>query len=305
MNDPERLTLTNGALRFSALAMGKGSVVFLLHGFPDSNETFRTQIIALAEAGYRAVAPAMRGYEPSSQAADSDYHVVRMAEDVVAWADQLGAAQFHVVGHDWGATVGFAVAGLAPSRVASLTAIAVPHPVRFSQAYMSDPAQQARSTYIHEFQSPDADAVIVADDCAFLEALWTRWSPSWAIPTEALAEMRRVFTATGVAAGTLNWYRQAFDVGSEAGRATQQLLAGPFVAPTLGICGADDGCIGANIFVGAMQGADFPRALSVRCIESAGHFVHREAAAPVNALLIDWLAKHPAAGDRETALSPR
>src|SRR3954453_9658907 len=103
-------TLHHGALSFSALEQGSGPLVLCLHGFPDHARTFRAQLPAFAEAGLHAVAPMMRGYEPASQPADGDYHVLRIAEDVIAWLDELGADRAHVVGHDWGAFVAYLVA---------------------------------------------------------------------------------------------------------------------------------------------------------------------------------------------------
>jgi pimeloyl-ACP methyl ester carboxylesterase len=289
------LTLSNGALRFSARSLGEGPLVLLLHGFPDSIATFRNQLPALAAAGYHAVAVTLRGYEPSSQPADGDYHAIRLAEDVVAWVDALGAARAHLVGHDWGASIAYAAAALAPDRFASLTTLAVPHPARFAEAYAADPAQQARSAYILEFQAPGFEQTLVDADCAYLAALWQLWSPNWVIPAELLGAMRASFAQPGVARAALEYYRQAFDVASEAGVATQALFATPIAVPTLGICGAQDGCIDAGVFTASMRAEDFPAGLRVECVPSAGHFVHAERPEAVGALLLDWIGGHPQA----------
>lgn len=290
MSGIETLTLSSGPLRFSARAAGSGPVVLCLHGFPDDNRTFDTLLFALAAAGYRGVAPMMRGYEPSSQPIDADYHAVRMAEDVAAWIEELGGEPVHLVGHDWGATIAFATAAHVPDKLCSLTMLAVPHPVRFAEAYIADSAQQARSTYILEFQAPEADEAIIANDCAWLERLWRQWSPGWEIPADALDHMRATFKTAGVATATLGWYRQAFDGASPAGEATQALLARPITVPTLGLVGVSDGCVGADIFLGAMQAGDFPAGMQSRRIEGAGHFLHREAAGEVNSLILQWIA---------------
>ncbi len=295
MSGFEALTLTNGPLHFSAKALGDGPLVLCLHGFPDTSGTFDGLLAALAEAGFRGVAPAMRGYEPQSQPADSDYHAVRMAGDVAAWIDQLGGGPVHLVGHDWGATIAFAAAALVPDKLRSLTVLAVPHPMRFAENYAASAAQQARSRYIIEFQSPTADAAIVANDCAWLERLYRTWSPGWDNPDAALAAMRQTFRMPGVANATLNWYRQAFDLASEAGQATQALLSRPVGAPTLGLVGEDDGCIAADIFAASMQSADFPAGLVTERISGAGHFLHLEQPAPVMRRLLDWLRQHEVA----------
>ncbi|TRW14939.1 alpha/beta fold hydrolase [Glacieibacterium frigidum] len=294
MSEAAALTLSNGPLRFSARALGDGPVVLCLHGFPDSLRTFDDQLPALAAAGYRAVAVTMRGYEPAAQPADGDYHAIRMVEDVAAWIDQLGGGRVHLVGHDWGATIAYAVAAKLPDRLASLVTMAVPHPGRFAAALAGDPAQLARSSYILFFQQPEADEAIARDDWRYLEDLWRSWSPGWTVPAPLLADMKRSFARGGVGAAALAWYRQAMDTVSAAGVASGALFAGPVPVPTLGICGAGDGCIAADVFEQAMREEDFPNGLSVRRVAGAGHFVHREQPDVVNAALIDWLAHHPA-----------
>lgn len=292
MSRVEKIKLTNGPLQFSADAAGHGPIVLLLHGFPDSKATFDAQLTALARAGYRAVAVTMRGYEPEAQPADGDYHAIRMAEDVSAWINQLGAESVHLVGHDWGASIAYASAALAPERIRSLTTIAVPHPVRFGDAFATSPEQQARSTYIMEFQQPGFEDRIVSDDCAYLEALWRSWSPGWSIPAPLLAAMKATFSTPHVARAALEYYRQAFDTTSPAALQSHALLAKPITVPTLGICGKKDACISADIFVNAMRPEDFPVKLRIEQIEGAGHFTHAEAPDVVNAMILDWINLH-------------
>lgn len=236
----------------------------------------------------------MRGYEPSSQPDDGDYHAVRMAEDVAAWAAALSDGPVHLVGHDWGANIAYAATSLAPERFVSLTTMAVPHPVRFAEAFAADPAQQARSAYILAFQSPGFEDQIIADDCAYLEALWKTWSPGWDIPAELLADMKAAFRKPGVARAALEYYRQAFDAVSPAAQETAALFSRPIGVPTLGICGAEDQCITEDVFLGAMRESDFPGGLETRSIAGAGHFCHAEAPDAVDALLLEWFARHPA-----------
>lgn len=290
----ETITLAHAGLAFSAQAHGTGPVVLLLHGFPDTPATFAHQLGALAEAGYRAVAVRMRGYEPSSQPEDGDYHAVRMAEDVVAIAAALSEAPVHLVGHDWGANIAYAAASLAPERFASLVTMAVPHPVRFGEAFAANAEQQARSAYILAFQTPGFEAQILADDCAYLEALWRAWSPGWDIPAALLGAMKATFREPGVAQAALAYYRQAFDTVSPAALETAALFTKPITVPTLGLCGAEDQCIAQDVFMGAMRESDFPGGLETRAIPGAGHFCHAEAPDAVNAALLDWFARHPA-----------
>lgn len=289
---PETLTLTNGPLRFTATAMGSGPLVILIHGFPDTRDSFAAQLPALAEAGFRAVAVSIRGYEASSQPEDGDYRVTALASDVIAWIDALEAPSAHLVGHDWGATIAFAATALAPHRIASLSVLAVPHPARFAEAYMTNPAQQERSAYILGFMALDASTMIIESNCAHLESLWRKWSPDWSFGAEVIEPMRRAMQQPGVATAALSYYRQALDTSSEAGQAAQALMAGPFIVPTLGLTGDDDGCIAADVFEASMRDTDFPGSLQVERIAGAGHFLHREAPDQINERLICWMRRH-------------
>ena len=98
----EELSFSNEGLHFSAVGLGEGPLVICLHGFPDCLHSFRHQMPALAAAGFRVVAPCLRGYEPSSQTADGHYPIPAMTTDVIALMDHLGVEKAHLVGHDWG-----------------------------------------------------------------------------------------------------------------------------------------------------------------------------------------------------------
>ena len=140
MAEPMPLTLKANGLEFHAFERGSGPIVLCLHGFPDHARSYRHQLGPIADAGYRAIAPTLRGYEPRSQPKDGAYQMSCLAEDVVGWIDDLGEDKVHLVGHDWGAVVGYAAAALAPERFHSLTTIAIPHVGRLSPS-VSSPVQ--------------------------------------------------------------------------------------------------------------------------------------------------------------------
>ena len=194
------LTLTVGALTFSAVSEGRGPLVLLIHGFPDGPETFRHQLPALAAAGFRAVAVTLRGYEDSSRPADGDYSLPRLAEDVLGWIDALGETRAHLVGHDWGANLAFAAAKARPDRVVSLTLIAVPHPARLGAEIAADRAQMQRSSYILFFQLRGlAEAWVSASHAAFVGRMWRKWSPGWRFDADAIGPVRQRFSRSAVA----------------------------------------------------------------------------------------------------------
>jgi pimeloyl-ACP methyl ester carboxylesterase len=206
---PEELELVVGDLRFRAMAEGPedGELVLLLHGFPQSWWEWRHQMAALAAAGLRAVAPDQRGYSPGARPEGVEaYHVDRLVEDVLGMADALGAARFHLVGHDWGAIVAWHVAVAAPERLESLTIVSVPHPAAFARALADRSSEQAgKSSYIIGFQEPGAGDGMVADDGAGL-----RFAFQASGLDDDVDEHVRVLTQPGAIEAALNWYR-AFD----------------------------------------------------------------------------------------------
>ncbi len=285
------LTLRHGALSFSALAQGEGPVVLCLHGFPDHARSFRFQLPALARAGFRAIAPTMRGYEPSSQPTDGDYRLLRVAEDVAAWIGDLGVDRVHLVGHDWGAVVGYCVAALWPERLHSLTTLSVVHPTRLVPAVLlRRQSQLAKSWYMFFFQLRGiADAVVARRDGAFIERLWREWSPGWDLPEDELAAVKETFARPGVVRAALAYYRALFDLTSRDARKVLAGLARPIEVPTLALTGALDGCMDTRLHDLAMRDADFARGVRVVRVERAGHFLHQEKPEEVNRVLVDWL----------------
>src|SRR4030095_5324282 len=118
---------TNG-IDFHYLELGSGPLVLCLHGFPDNAYTYRYLLPALAAAGFRAVAPFMRGYAPTSAAPDGRYQSVLLAQDTVALITALGAERAFLVGHDWGAQATYGAAVLAPERIVRIVTLAAAHP---------------------------------------------------------------------------------------------------------------------------------------------------------------------------------
>lgn len=286
----ETITLRRGALEFTTRTCGEGPTVLCLHGFPDHVGSFRLQLPALAAAGFRGVAPTLRGYEPSSIPADHDYRIIRMAEDVIHWIDALGEPQVHLVGHDWGAVIGYAVAALAPERLRSLTTLAVPH--LGGARPRIPPVQLLKSSYILLFQLRGvAEALLAARDWALVEWLWRRWSPGWKPPAEELAAIERAFARPGVRRAVLGYYRALFDVVSADGRASWRLQRAKMQVPTLAFTGALDGCMDTRLHDVVMREEDFEAGLEVVRIPDAGHFVHQEKPEPINRRLIEWVRR--------------
>jgi pimeloyl-ACP methyl ester carboxylesterase len=290
----EGLTLRNGALTFSAVARGSGPLVLCLHGFPDNLQSYRHQLPALADAGYRAVSVSLRGYEPTSQPADNAYALEAIAEDVVAFVDELGAEKAHLIGHDWGAAIAYMAGALAPHRFRSLTTMAVPHSGRFLTDGLRHLKQLRLSWYMVFFQLRGiADYHLQRKDFEFVRMLWRHWSPGWELPEDAMRDVIDTLRQPGVAKAALAYYRTALSPSALPISAEARNKAWfPVPVPTLALTGQNDGCIDSGIFQSLMRQEDFPNGLKVRQIDGAGHFLHQEQPQLVNALLIDWLREH-------------
>src|SRR3954464_10861758 len=165
-------TVATPALEFGVLEAGTGPLALCLHGFPDSAHTWRHLLPALADAGYRAVAPFQRGYAPTGVPADGAYQIGALAADANALHEALGGAEDAVlIGHDWGAAATYAAAAHEPSRWRRTVAMSVP-PFGAMVSSFLDYAQLRRSFYMFLFQTPLGEAAVAADGMAFLDRLW-------------------------------------------------------------------------------------------------------------------------------------
>ncbi len=183
-----------------------GEPVLLLHGFPQSGETWAPLTERLNAAGLRTIAPDQRGYTPDCRPSNVEaYRVTELTADAVAFLDALGLESAHVIGHDWGAVVAWNVAGRYPERIRTLTAVSVPHPAAAAQAIAIDPDQQRLSSYIGLFrQDGTAEDALVADDGALFRSMLVESGL-----VEPFVEKYAATTVTDRAllTGGLNWYR--------------------------------------------------------------------------------------------------
>ena len=295
MTSFEPIELSASGLAFAGEAAGDGPVALCLHGFPDCLRSFRRQLPAFAEAGYRGVSVAMRGYAPTSQPGPEvrHYHPMRLAADVIAFAEALGPV--HVIGHDWGAVVTYLAIAQRPELFRSATTIAVPHTgaLRAPEARGILPAQLRKSWYMLFFQLRGlADRVVERRDFAFIERLWRDWSPGFEWDPAQMEAVKETFRQPGVRRSALAYYRAMFDPRLPDSRALRELGDAPIAVPTLAITGALDGCLDTRLYDHMPEGL-FEGGLRVDRIEDAGHFVHQERPARTNAAILEWMAAHP------------
>lgn len=295
MREMEEIDIEANGLTFGALACGEGPVVLCLHGFPDNLRSFRHQLPMLADAGYRAIAPALRGYDTRAQPSRNiaDYHPMRVAADVIAMAEQFG--KIHLIGHDWGGVVAYLVAAQRPDLLHSLSVIAIPHTSSLQQPaarrYLL--AQLRKSWYMVFFQLRGlADRAVERNDFALIGWLWRDWSPGFVPEPGELESVKATLAQPGVRFSALAYYRAMFSRGLEDSRKMNDVAAQPITLPTLAITGANDGCLDTRFFDHVPEGM-FPNGLQTERIDGAGHFTHQEDPKRVNALLETFLREHP------------
>ena len=204
-----------------------GAVVVALHGFPQTKESWRRVAADLAERGIRTVAPDQRGYSPGARPQGRRaYAIPELVGDVAALVDRIGGP-VHLLGHDWGAIAGWAVATRRPELVRTYTALSVPHPAAFLRALVTS-TQALRSWYMAAIQLPGLPERGVRAAGPRLEASLRRSG----LDAESLAIVRERVVQTDALTGGMNWYRgMPFGLGSATGDVT---------VPTTFVWGARD-----------------------------------------------------------------
>ncbi len=314
-DQPELRTLQLGPLRMQVALQGSGPLVLLCHGFPELWCSWRSQLAALAAAGFRAVAPDMRGYGGTDAPADpAQYTMLHHVGDLVALVQALGETQAVIVGHDWGAPTAWNAALLRPDCFRAVAGLSVPYSPPGPVDLLSALEQQGiRNFYMQYFQTPGvAEAELQADVGATLRRSTFSLSgdgaggvagllapgagflsatvdppkmPAW-VHVDDLAYATAEFQRTGFRGG-LNWYR--------AIRPSWELLAPwrglPIRQPSLFIAGDRDDVMKFPTSRAAVArfAQTLPGLRGCHVLEGAGHWVQRERADEVNSLLLEFL----------------
>ena len=299
MTTSPELWQVNG-VELAVTAAGEGPLVVLAHGFPDLAVTWRLQIPALVEAGYRVLAPDMRGYGGSSRPGERSAYALRtVGLDLIGLLEHEGADTAHFVGHDWGAACVWQLGLDHPDAVASLTGLSVP----YAAPAPAPPTQILRARWGERFyqirfqEAGTPEALLMRDVDRSLAAIFSdRYDlldgedpvrpPEW-LPPGLFRRIAGRFRETGFAGG-LNYYRNIDDNWRDAKAARERVIR----QPSLFITGSADP---VSTFLRFESGARAFEDLRTLVVDGAGHWVHQQVPDTVNEALLAHLRRARAA----------
>lgn len=273
-------------------------LIIFMHGFPDNKDSFVSMIPAIEEhfgSDVLIVAPALRGYEKSSQKGKSDYSIASLAEDVRLWILELVPDQrvpVHLVGHDWGAVAAFKAASEYPELITLMVTLAIPYltNIRWWQFLWYAPQQIWCSSYMLRMQSALFYRYKFGDLLrpGYLDELWAYWAPGWDFSSD-IESVRTTLALEGVLDHVTAYYRSALSLRNL--RDLQWEVDFDRV-PTLILGGDRDGCMVPALFELESRILAPVAKVKVQLLEGVGHFAHREDPDTVGELVTAWFDKY-------------
>ena len=279
-----------GDVRLHYVEAGDGPLVVLLHGFPEFWYGWRLQIEPLAAAGFRVVAPDMRGYNLSSRPKGvKAYDFGQLTADIRGLIQERGAETALLAGHDWGGSVAWATAMAYPEVVERLAILNAAHPRKLSQG-LHHPGQLRKSWYFFFFDLPDLpESIVHANHWHFFRHFLRDAHPAYT--PEETERYIDAWSQPGAAAGMINYYRSSVRTPPKKAEAALRQIK----APTLVIWGEGDRYLSPEL--AEPEHDDEPNLEGVERLPDASHWVHHDEHERVNQLLIDFFAPaQPAKG---------
>lgn len=277
MNEESSIVDVNG-LHMHVVSAGRGPPVLLLHGFPDTHVVWRKQVGPLADAGFRVIAPDLRGYgKTEAPASVNAYSIDQLRTDVLALLDELAIDKVRLVGHDWGAFVGWLLCMEYPSRIERFVALSTGHPCALAHAGI---AQALRLSYILGFIIPGlAEHALKAGNWFFVRQ-FTR-------DRTQIGHWRRNLRPPGRLKAALNYYRANISLGLRHHWSCVSV-------PVMGVWSDGDPVLGEKQMrdSGRYVQAEF----RYERIEGADHWLQLTAPDKLNALLLDYFGHGRAGG---------
>lgn len=258
---------------------GEGPDIVLLHGFPDTPYSWGGFHDTLVQAGWRVSVPWLRGYHPDTLVPGRGYDPETLGRDGLGLLDALGLSRTVLFGHDWGALIAYNAAALAPERVRAIVTSGIPHP----SVLRRTPAALWAVRHFIGLKLPWAEWQTRRNNLAYLDKLYTRWSPNWSGPErdESVRRAKQALSSPETLSGAIDYYRALPLNGAPIFDRIPQV-------PGL-VIGADDSLGQRALFLRTAEILKPPsRALIV---EGAGHWPHREDSALVVPELLSYLSE--------------
>jgi epoxide hydrolase 4 len=281
----EHVTLPTNGIHLHVVQSGSryGSLVILLHGFPEYWYEWRRQIQPLAAAGYRVWVPDQRGYNLSDKPQGiGSYRLDELAEDVLGLINAAGAEKCYLAGHDWGAAVAWWVALRHPDRLHKLAILNTPHPAVLAKTVTHSFTQLRRSRYMFFFQIPYfSEAILRNDDWARVVKMLHATSKPGSFTEDDLVQYRKAWWRRGAFSSMLNWYRAALQMPPD--------MSGDMHihVPTLILWGAKDVALSREMAEPSLDLCDQGKLVF---FEDSSHWVQLDEAEAVNKHLIEFFS---------------
>lgn len=293
--EPRWIDVSAPTVQLRALHWGpdEGPIALCLHGFPDTAYGFRRLATHLVAAGYRVIAPFMRGYVPSSLPTDRAYHLGALMDDALRVRDASNPTDADVViGHDWGAVAANGLAAMPDSPFRRAVVMSVPPSAALTAGRSASllrllPRQVLRSWYIGYFQLPFAPERSAP---WIVPLLWRRWSPGYG-PGEDLRHVDAAIGAPDRWRAALGPYRATIRNYRPPARYAElhRWWTAPPRLPTLYLHGADDGCMTADF--APFVASALPAGSEVAVVAGAGHFLQLERPEDVGRRIVEFLSR--------------
>ena len=257
-------------------------LVILLHGFPESSFMYRELMQDLGELDYYCMAPDMRGYSEGARPAGiSNYSIGKLTKDIMDIAHSAGKEKFHLIGHDWGAAIGWQIVHDNPEAILSWTGLSVPHTQSFFEALLNDNDQKKRSKYIKLFQIPFLPEIkLKSKNFKIFREMWDTHSKEEVEDYLSILKGKKAVTAL------LNYYRASSELTKKA--RTGQVL-GDIHVPTLFIWGKNDVAIGAE---SVKNGHKYMKKEYTYLELESGHWLIQSSYSEVKAAIVEHLSLH-------------
>jgi pimeloyl-ACP methyl ester carboxylesterase len=273
-----RIRLSEVELDVTEAGPPDGPLVFLLHGFPEGRFSWSRQLETVAATGRLTIAPDQRGYNRSSKPRGvAAYDLDRLAKDISELAAAYGRDRYTVIGHDWGAAVGWWLASQRPQEIDRFIALSAPHPAVWRHAMSADPEQRKRSAYVKLLGIPALPELLVR--LGGYRGMETPLRP-FGLSEQEWAAYRAAWREPGALTGMINWYRAL--LARRFGEPGSYHVA----APTLFAYGPQDPFLAET---SAQQSQALGPNITVRRLEGAGHWLMHERPDEVNALITEFL----------------